>query len=126
MVCARDLRLSFLYSLVHSAFSRTRALTRRAMGFLDCRFCTSTNLGGRATQSRLATAQLAADPGNRYPVPLRDLFRGLEGFIKNRIPDLSNDQKDCFLGFFFIIPSLLDERASHKFKLSFWPSCNAA
>src|SRR5271166_4078255 len=76
MVCAGDLRLSFLYSLVHSAFSRTRALTRRAMGFLDCRFCTSTHLGGRATQSRLATAQLAADPGNRYPVPLRDLFRG--------------------------------------------------
>src|SRR5271165_3236116 len=76
MVCAGDLRLSYIYSLDHSAFSRTGALTRCALGFLDCRFCTSTDLGGGAAQSRLAIAQLAADPGNRYPVPLRDIFRG--------------------------------------------------
>src|ERR1700736_780320 len=76
MVCAGDLRLSYIYALDHSAFPRTRALTRRAMGFLDCRFRTSTDLAGGATESRLAIAQLAADPGNRYPVPLRDIFRG--------------------------------------------------
>src|SRR5271157_4379425 len=76
MVCAGDLRLSYIYPLDHSAFPRTRSLARRALGFLDCRFCTSTDLAGGAGQSRLAAAQLAADPGNRYPVPLRDLFRG--------------------------------------------------
>ena len=76
MVCAGDLRLSYIYALDHSAFPRTRALTRRAMGFLDCRFRTSTDLAGGATESRLANAELAADPGNRYPVPLRDIFRG--------------------------------------------------
>ena len=46
------------------------------MGFLDCRFRISTHLAGGAAQSRLAIAQLAADPGNRCPVPLRDIFRG--------------------------------------------------
>src|SRR5271166_4329141 len=76
MVCAGDLRLSYIYSLDHSAFARTRALTRRALGFLDCRFRISTDLAGGAAQSRLAIAQLAADPRNRYPVPLRDIFRG--------------------------------------------------
>ena len=76
MVCAGDLRLSYIYSLDHSAFHRTSALTRRAMGFLDCRFCTSTDLAGGAAESRLAIAQLAADPGNCYIVPLRDIFRG--------------------------------------------------
>jgi hypothetical protein len=30
------------------------------------------------------------------------------------IPDLFNDQKTCFLSFFFSIPSLLDERTSHN------------
>ena len=39
MVCAGDLRLSYIYPLDHSAFPRTRSLTRRALGFLDCRFC---------------------------------------------------------------------------------------
>src|ERR1700732_764520 len=76
MVCAGDLRLSSIYSLDHSAFPRTRVLTRRAMGFLRCCFRPSTHLAGGAAQSRLASAQLAADPGNRYPVPLRDIFRG--------------------------------------------------
>src|SRR6516165_1769342 len=47
----------------------------------------------------------------------------LEGFIKNRISDLLNDQKRRFLDLLFIFASLLDERISHKFKLSCWPSC---
>src|SRR6266481_3689505 len=42
----------------------------------------------------------------------------LEGFIKNRIPDLLNNQERRFLDLLFIIPSLLDERTLHKFKLS--------
>jgi hypothetical protein len=50
-------------------------------------------------------------------------FYALEGFIKNRIPDPLNDHKGRFLDLLFIIPSLLDERTSHKFRLSCWLSC---
>ena len=46
------------------------------MGFLDCLFDISAHLVGRAAQSRLATADLAAGTGSRYLIPLRDLFRG--------------------------------------------------
>src|SRR5580704_7121508 len=76
MVCAGDRRLSYLYSLDYSTLSRTSALARRILGFLDGCFRISTHLADGAAQSRLAIAELAAGPGKRYPVPLRDLSRG--------------------------------------------------
>jgi hypothetical protein len=81
------------------------------------------------TVPSLSKAKRASRTGDRLTFnisPRTDSGSRSEGFIKNCIPDPLNNQERRFLDLAFIIPSLLDESFSHKFKKVWRPVAKAA